>query len=103
MIKNPQKIVMGFLHRIYKPKQIEKEFVLDDDEYITSLIGRKGLWIDQFGIKTSKNREFKLGGEGGGPFSYDAPQGFHFCDFGSCTWEYSSAIMADVTPIPDID
>lgn len=90
----------GYSHKIYEPKQTSSEVVLDDDEYIVALVGRAGLFIDKFGIKTNKGREWGFGGEGGGPFNVDVPAGYYVSDFGSNTWEHLSCIMADIKQIP---
>jgi len=73
--------VLGMKMQLYEGEgeTLVQEF--DDDEYIIEIVGRSGWGIDKIGFKTNKNEPKFLGGEGGGPFTVKAPEGFHFTCF----------------------
>ena len=55
--------------------------------------------MDNFGVITSKGREFQFGGTGGGDYSMSAPKGYHFTNFGgqfSDGWDSVSCFSAEV-------
>lgn len=59
--------------------------------------------LDKFGVRTNKGNAFQFGGNGGGPYSLAAPEGFHFVNFGglfSKGWGNISAFSADIASIP---
>lgn len=73
---------------------------LDQDEYIVEIFGRKGLHIDKLGFRTTKDREFVIGGEGGGPFSIKCPANFHFATFAANYGGNINALFVDIQEIP---
>lgn len=56
--------------------------------------------IDKLGFRTSKNREFVIGGNGGGDFSVKCPANFHFATFGANLGSSINAVFADIQEIP---
>ena len=60
----------------------EHLFMLDDDEFITSITGRFGSEIDSLTIQTNKRTSIGYGGSGGGSvYSYIAPEGNEISGF----------------------
>lgn len=59
----------------------QESFALTPDEYINAMSGRFGDIMDQLSFKTNAGRVYgPFGGEGGMPFTFDAPgraRGFH--------------------------
>ena len=47
----------------------------DDGEQVVSVYGRSGDQLDQLAFRTNLGRDNTMGGSGGDPFSYSAPQG----------------------------
>jgi hypothetical protein len=50
---------------------------LDSDEFIDSMYGGSGSWIDQLYIRTNKGRDFGVGGTGGTFYIATPPQGMN--------------------------
>lgn len=87
-------------------KYISETFELNDDEYVTELLGRKGMILDNFGIKTNKGNVYSYGGTGGGEYSLKAPEGFYFSCFGgyfSPGWDSLSSFTVEVKELPQDD
>ena len=77
-----------------------KTLMLECDEHITELSGRSGAWMDRLTLKTNKGNEIDVGGDGGGDFNMEIPEGMRVVSFFGGTGEYLNYIGAVVGPIP---
>lgn len=59
--------------------------------------------LDNFSILTSKGNLYSFGGIGGGEYFVNAPEGYHFTNFGglySEGWDSISSFSTDLASIP---
>jgi hypothetical protein len=75
----------------------EREFVLQEDEYIVSVSGTNGSnnginAIKSLKFETSKNRSFSVGGAGESPFSYKAKENHSIVAFFGEAGQYLNTI-----------
>lgn len=92
--ENPyiQGISVTYIHSVKKKQYTSSLFIsnknctskkleLREDEFITRIFGKKGSLIDSLGFETNLGQICEAGGQGGEPFSWECPQGFHCWTF----------------------
>ena len=67
----------GRHHKNTGESVLEEVITLGKDEFIVEAHGRHGELIDAIGFRTTKDRNFLVGGHGGQPWSVKAPFGHH--------------------------
>ena len=79
---------------------LEYVFSLDRDEYIVSIYGKYGVFVDSLTIRTNKKTSRKYGGNGGSnSYEYTAPENMEISGFIGYSDKYINALGAVVRPI----